>query len=221
MKCYDQMKKIRESGATVVFVTHNLNVVRNFCDRVVVLDGGRAVYEGRPNDAVDRFHEMLNESREPEGADLGWAVHVSGLADLSMSDLMNARGERTASFDGGEDLRLRLQVAAHTDVAEAFVGINVHASNGSLIYGQVTYDSPIPVMAAGDTAAFTVTVPAHLTTGSYTISAGLYQRDLNGEKLRQLSVTRGRTFHVSNRRLVSGVADLGATIHRDTADVRH
>lgn len=48
------LRKIRTAGITLVIVEHNVRAVRALCDRVVVLNSGRRVVEGRPADALAR-----------------------------------------------------------------------------------------------------------------------------------------------------------------------
>src|SRR5574341_518080 len=42
--------RIREGGTTVLLVEHDMSVVMNLCDRVVVLDAGRKFAEGKPHE---------------------------------------------------------------------------------------------------------------------------------------------------------------------------
>lgn len=48
----EMMRKIRERGTTLVVVEHIMRVVVNLCTRVVVLDGGRLIAEGAPNQVM-------------------------------------------------------------------------------------------------------------------------------------------------------------------------
>ena len=47
-KCYDEFERIRASGATVLFVTHDMSAVQRFCDRALLLEHGRAGRARRP-----------------------------------------------------------------------------------------------------------------------------------------------------------------------------
>jgi teichoic acid transport system ATP-binding protein len=52
---------MRREGKTVVFVSHNRDVVRKFCDRVLLLDGGQAVAVGAANEIVDLYERRAKE----------------------------------------------------------------------------------------------------------------------------------------------------------------
>lgn len=59
-KCLDALRvSARDKGRTVLYVSHNLDSVKNLCDRCVVLDKGRLVFDGAPDSAVDYYLGQL------------------------------------------------------------------------------------------------------------------------------------------------------------------
>ncbi|MGH2912128.1 MAG: ABC transporter ATP-binding protein, partial [Solirubrobacteraceae bacterium] len=62
-KCFDEFERIRRSGATVLFVTHDMAAVQRFCDRALLLEHGRTVVLGDPEHVGNRYLE-LNFSQE-------------------------------------------------------------------------------------------------------------------------------------------------------------
>jgi len=57
-KCYDEFERIRESGATVLLVTHDMSAVQRFCNRALLLEHGRAVELGDPEHVGNRYLEL-------------------------------------------------------------------------------------------------------------------------------------------------------------------
>ncbi len=53
--CLDRVTRLRQEGCTVVMASHDLDQIRVFCDRVLVVHQGRLVFEGCPDDAVTRY----------------------------------------------------------------------------------------------------------------------------------------------------------------------
>ena len=52
-KCLDKMRvAAKEQGRTVLYVSHNMNTIRQLCDRCIVLDKGKVVFEGGVEDAI-------------------------------------------------------------------------------------------------------------------------------------------------------------------------
>ncbi|MET0230857.1 MAG: ABC transporter ATP-binding protein [Rhodanobacteraceae bacterium] len=58
-KCYARIQRIRENGATVVFVSHSAGTVAELCDRVALLDAGELLALGPPKPVVSRYHKLL------------------------------------------------------------------------------------------------------------------------------------------------------------------
>lgn len=54
-KCLDKMREIRGRGHTIFFVSHDMDAVTRLCRRAVLLEGGRAVFDGDPQEAVRRY----------------------------------------------------------------------------------------------------------------------------------------------------------------------
>jgi ABC-2 type transport system ATP-binding protein len=58
-KCYDHFHALKASGTTIVFVTHDMNTVRQFCDRVILIEGSHLVAEGSAADVAARYTQLF------------------------------------------------------------------------------------------------------------------------------------------------------------------
>jgi lipopolysaccharide transport system ATP-binding protein len=63
--CVDQLDTLRKRGCTVVSVSHDLELVRRLCDRVVVLSEGRVTGDGAPDAMIQGY--LSRVLRAPEG----------------------------------------------------------------------------------------------------------------------------------------------------------
>jgi ABC-2 type transport system ATP-binding protein len=54
-KCFATFDEMREQGKTVVFVSHNLDAIKGFCDRVMLLDRGVCMAVGPADEVVDEY----------------------------------------------------------------------------------------------------------------------------------------------------------------------
>jgi ABC-type polysaccharide/polyol phosphate transport system ATPase subunit len=55
-KCFATFERFKEEGKTIVFVSHALELVERFCDRVLLLQGGVVQALGAPHDVIDVYH---------------------------------------------------------------------------------------------------------------------------------------------------------------------
>ncbi len=64
-KCVAHMKEMQKN-ATIVFVTHDMHAVTNLCQRVILLDGGKIVFDGEPIDGVAQYTKLVHNERFQE-----------------------------------------------------------------------------------------------------------------------------------------------------------
>jgi ABC-type polysaccharide/polyol phosphate transport system ATPase subunit len=56
-KCYNTFETFKKDGRTIVFVSHDLNAVERFCDRVILLENGCIKTEGPPVDVLALYKD--------------------------------------------------------------------------------------------------------------------------------------------------------------------
>src|SRR2546428_13194618 len=66
-KCIAKIQEMKYRGVTLVFVTHQLDQVRNLCDRALWLDYGAAAAIGDPGRGVDDYRENVSGGQTPPG----------------------------------------------------------------------------------------------------------------------------------------------------------
>lgn len=54
-KCLQKLYYVKKEGRTILFVSHNLSAVKDLCSRVIVLDGGKLIEDGKPIDIIARY----------------------------------------------------------------------------------------------------------------------------------------------------------------------
>jgi ABC-2 type transport system ATP-binding protein len=58
-KCFATFERFNDEGKTVVFVSHSLELMEQFCDRMLLLEGGKVHALGQPQEVVDVYREHL------------------------------------------------------------------------------------------------------------------------------------------------------------------
>ena len=58
-KCTDRMKSFRESGATVLLVSHSVETVRSLCQRALLLDHGNMLGMDTANEICDKYVDLI------------------------------------------------------------------------------------------------------------------------------------------------------------------
>ena len=58
-KCFERMKSFKEARKTIVLVSHSMEMVQKFCERVILLHKGRVVCDDVPEKTIEAYHETL------------------------------------------------------------------------------------------------------------------------------------------------------------------
>lgn len=58
-KCYRRFEEFRDKGKTILFVTHDMGSVIRYCNRCVLLNAGKKVGEGKPQEMVDLYKRIM------------------------------------------------------------------------------------------------------------------------------------------------------------------
>ena len=58
-KCNDYFQSLHDKGQTVILVTHSMENVRKFCSRAILLENGKILQDGDPNQIANAYNEML------------------------------------------------------------------------------------------------------------------------------------------------------------------
>ncbi|MEM6630827.1 MAG: ABC transporter ATP-binding protein [Bacteroidota bacterium] len=61
-KCLGKMGEVSKSGRTVLFVSHNMAMVKNLCPKSFLLEKGKLIYEGESQACIDHYYQRSNIS---------------------------------------------------------------------------------------------------------------------------------------------------------------
>ncbi len=227
-KCYDRFHRFREQGVTVIFVTHDLNMVTRYCDTGYLLSHGEIVASGNPRTVVAEFRKFETGHGTPgqnaEAAADDGAAHVfdrnpyetrygNNKVTITGGGIYDKAGEPTQVLHTGDEYRISLEVSFSEAVEDPVFAFTIKDARGTEIAGTNTHFAHVETGSfnAGDRVRvdFSQTVP--LNAGEYLLSFGCV--DLGGGEL----VIYDRrhdfiAFQVVSERAVVGIVDLQSAI---------
>jgi len=156
-KSLDRIEYFRRTGKTIVFVSHEMRLVRRFCDQALWLSEGRVAERGPTPDVV-KAYEMHMKAREvhwlgatsaaydapaasPQELERRRRMRVlgqswgSGEVMITNVELIGADGQPKWVLDLGERVTLRIHFYAFQRVENPQFGVNIHRIDGAYIYG--------------------------------------------------------------------------------------
>lgn len=196
-KCFKKLHAMLETGVTLLFVSHDMESVRNLCEQVVLLDHGRANFIGPPDETVSRYYALFGTRLEqnvrtkptpalPPSApqDVAREVVAHNFLAAAKSRHGDHRFEVVAAFceneHGAPSLRvemmrvatLRFLVRAHEAVAEPALGLNLYDRMANLVFAAGTRQLGVVLapLAAGEDRVVIFKLTCNLQPGEYTFS---------------------------------------------------
>lgn len=170
-RCLGRMHEIAEHGRTVLFVSHDMGAVAKLCDKVMLLDGGEVDMISQPQQAIDRYLQLVSNWREdPAGVFNGPLADVIRFEELTINGNNNTKPRIVHPQQ-----RIKLHVTGSVDrLVPSFRTTFSIFRDGVRLLTQ--HDTPVPTdLPAGKFQAQTE-VPAYLLRpGRYTISIGGYR----------------------------------------------
>ena len=61
-KCIGKMKDVAGAGRTVLFVSHNMEAMKNLCSRALLLEHGSIVSQGSPSQVIETYLNNRNKT---------------------------------------------------------------------------------------------------------------------------------------------------------------
>jgi ABC-2 type transport system ATP-binding protein len=175
-KCLDRVRDFQKQGRTIVFVTHAADLVRQICDRAMVLDHGNVVAWGTPSEAVRVFREhLLAGGHEGEG-DGSSTDPAHGHEVRIRSVTIGYPGEQPY-VRSGERLTIRVAYDAIRPVEDAVFVFALHAQDGHVVFGQNTLGlgHELPVIEGPGEVTFEIP-RTKLLEGTYPLTVGVHNR---------------------------------------------
>jgi ABC-type polysaccharide/polyol phosphate transport system ATPase subunit len=124
-KCFDVFNEMRDSGKTIIFVTHDMGAMQRFCHRALLLERGSPVYMGDPPEVADRYLE-LNFGRDPE-AEGAQAEERRGDGEARVIEawVEGPQGERLPAVPQHQRMTLSARVRFMVDVEDPAASVYV------------------------------------------------------------------------------------------------
>ena len=127
-KCLGKMGDVSSSeGRTVLYVSHNMNTIRQLCSRCIVLDHGKLVYDGGVEDAIAIYADIKKGSLDSY-IDLTDAKRYSSFKTLRRASFLSAEflGKQDNSFAQDEKIKLKLKIDSDIVIPNAMIRIGYY-----------------------------------------------------------------------------------------------
>ena len=170
-KCLDKMKEAANSeGRTVLYVSHNMSTIRNLCNRCIVLDEGRVIFDGEVEKAIEFYM----------GGDQGLHAHNDyGMEDYSIKSnplfriISSDLNHNDCQYDVGDMIGVTFSCLSQKSLKGVHFRFQIVAKDGIRIGSSCTAEG-FEIEANRETPIYVEMPTDEFIPGQYLIEVAIY-----------------------------------------------
>jgi ABC-2 type transport system ATP-binding protein len=122
-KCFEYFRKLKKLNKTVIFVTHDMSAVKEYCDRALLIQDSEVLKEGKPSEVAAEYQKLFlgddgTDTAEPDiNTKKRWGNHAAKYINIK------------AGLKG-EDLIVTATIEPNRDLESIFFGVHVFSGDG-------------------------------------------------------------------------------------------
>ena len=214
-RCVRKFEEIKKRGVTVIFVSHDLSLVKLISDRAIFLMGGHVEAEGEPSHVINRYigvvlerqKAFLDAEREPSKIQATFR-HGDRMAEVIGVELAGRDGAPARVLESGEPVTVRVTSKFYADQPDPMVGIMIRTRIGMDVFGTNTKLEKLSLghCRAGDILSVDFHFNCWLAPQEYTLTIATQHPDGSSHDW----LDEALAFTVVAPRYTAGVANLHA-----------
>jgi ABC-type polysaccharide/polyol phosphate transport system ATPase subunit/ABC-type polysaccharide/polyol phosphate export permease len=172
-KCKETFDRLVSTGHTIVYVSHSLDTVAKFADRVLLLDEGRMIALGEPEEVLEVYEQRNREraaGRRPRPA------NPDGHADVVGAWLEAEDGQPLSVLRQGEHANFRFVVRLKRDAVPPTMGFALRDDEGRVVLSETDRWRAEGTGRAGELRTYSAMFPSGLSPGAYELAPLLIPR---------------------------------------------
>ena len=183
VKCHRHMAKLRDNRKAIILVSHNVNVVRNVCDRAIVLWKARLAQIGPANDVVDWYIDRCDKEAQERGQGdrSGGGNNIrTEEGEITNVEILDTSGQPANTFSVGESLTLRVTMYATKRIENPciYVGFRHTQEMGCPAAGFQNHEDKVVTVLETGKNIFELRIDAlYLRGGTYCANICIHKSD--------------------------------------------
>ena len=184
-KCTKVLKQRKEKNMSIIYVSHDLNSLKLLSDRIIMLNAGQLVAEGKPEDVINKYNFLiakLNESQENIKLTTR-DKNAFGTFDIEIKKITMSKSNRISKdFVTGDYVDITLEIYSKIATDDLTIGIHIRDKFGQDIYGTNTFYQELKLnLEAEKNYKCRYSMQLNIGVGQYTLGAALHTSDWHTE----------------------------------------
>jgi len=170
-KCFDYFKKLKKDKVTVVLVTHDMEAVREYCDRAMLIEKSKIIDIGSTSDIAEKYLKLFSknsqqfDNKKSQNSNR-WGDGTVISEDISMAVEMDS-------------ISINQNITVNNELKGFVAGFRLRDSAGKEITGTNTKIEGVklPLLISGSQASIVWKFPNILSEGNYTVDLAILHAD--------------------------------------------
>lgn len=177
-KSFDRIREFQKHGTTLLLVSHDKAAIQAICDRAILLDQGRILKDGKPEEVMDFYNAFIadkeNSTVKQNKMDDGKIQTISGTGEVKIVSvgLYDIEHKIVDCIGVGDTVELRIGLDIYQKIPELVLGYIIKDRLGQSLFGTNTYHlgKIIHDAKVGDRIDYVFSFAANLGEGTYSIT---------------------------------------------------
>jgi len=166
-KCFEYFRKLKKNKKTVVFVSHDMEAVREYCDRALLIDDSRVVQMGKTSDIATAYSRLFTAAQSSEADNQSrWGDNLAKITkvEVAVSD---------------EHIDITQTIKATAKAVDLLTGFRLRDSTDAAVTGtnNKLEGQKLPALEAGESVSITWRLPNILSDGKYVVDPSVLHAD--------------------------------------------
>jgi ABC-type polysaccharide/polyol phosphate transport system ATPase subunit len=214
-RCVRKFEELRERKITVLFVSHDLGLVKRLSDRALLLVDGGIHAQGEPSHVINQYVGLVLEKQKADRGPARTQIaagfrHGDRTSEILEVQMLDAQGKAAEVLTGGDEARVRVRCVFREATTDPKVGILIRNRIGMDVYGTNTAVERIKLGSfdAGDELDLEFRFECWLAPQQYTLTVATQNADGTSHDW----LDDVLAFEVVDSRALAGVANLRAQV---------
>ena len=173
-KCFDYFKALKKNKQTVVFVSHDMAAVREYCDRAILIEDSKILLAGDTERIATAYARMFtgeSVQKKPIGKESRWGNKRIEYTNIQLSGKVISDDDR--------DFTLEFIAKAHSRLVDPIFGFTIRDAAGHPIIGTNTkiLKQHVGVIEAGRSITVKWTMPNIFSDGNHSVDPAIVEED--------------------------------------------
>lgn len=184
-RSFDRIRRYQEQGTTLLFVSHDKQLITSICDRAILLSGGSIAMAGDPESVMDYYNATLSKDASPaisQTLDADGKIQTqsgSGEVQLEAVRLLDEQLSIIEVVRVGQQVAVEIVTRCKESVDSLVAGFMIKDRLGQVVFGTNTFHHQQQLLhiSPGQTHRFLFSFPCNVGPGSYSVSVALHADD--------------------------------------------